>query len=130
MIVVFADGAPFASFRPAVADARSRANQAAWDYLDRAVVGTVQALERQYGFRADYVYSAAVRGFAARLTSGQVDALRRDPLVGYIEPDTPMQSLEQTLPWGIDRIDADVSSVRSGDGQGRERLSSRPMSVY
>jgi subtilisin family serine protease len=100
------------------ADDRARANPVAWAYLDRSVIGTVQALERQSGFEADHVYSAVVRGFAARLTPEQEQALRRNPLVSYIEPDTEIRSLEQQVPWGIDRIDADLSSARSGDGTG------------
>lgn len=118
VIVVFHDNSPFRSFPPAVLDARARANPAAWAYLDRAVLGTVFVLERQYGFRADHVYSSAVRGFAARLTTAQIEALETDPLVAYVETDGPMHQFEQVLPWGINRIDADLSSTRSGDGTG------------
>jgi hypothetical protein len=64
------------------------------------------------------VYSAAVRGFAARLTPEQIEALQQDPLVKYVEWDTEMRPFAQVVPWGIDRIDADVSSARSGDGTG------------
>lgn len=117
-IVVFHDDAPFALFSPGRADERARANGAAWAYLDRSVLGAVQMLEGQSGFRADHVFSSAVRGFAARLTGDQLDALRRDPLVNYVEPDTIVWRLEQQLPWGIDRIDADQSSTQSGDGTG------------
>ena len=67
----------------------------------------MQALEAQHRFRADYVYSEAVRGFAAELTDAQIGALQRDPAVAYVEPDFEMRLLEQTLPWGIDRIDTD-----------------------
>jgi aqualysin 1 len=44
--------------------------------------------------------------------------LQRDPLVDYVEADGAVQNFEQTLPWGVDRIDADVSSARAGDGSG------------
>ena len=118
VIVVFHEFAPFGSFPRARTDSRFRANPRAWEYLDRAVLGTVHTLEAQHAFRADHVYSAAVRGFAARLTSDQIEALRRDPLVSYVEADGTMHALEQTIPWGIDRIDADLSSAQSGDGTG------------
>ena len=118
VIVVFHDAVSLQSFRPGRLDARARANPAAWTYLDRSVVGAVQVLEIQHGFRADYVYSEAVRGFAAELTDGQIRALQHDPLVDYVEPDTQMYLLEQTLPWGIDRIDTDISSTAAGDGAG------------
>jgi subtilisin family serine protease len=118
VIVVLRDDVSLQSFGSGQLDARARANPAAWAYLDRAVVGAVRALEAQHGFRADHVYSEAVRGFAAALTDAQIGALQRDPVVAYVEPDTEMQLLEQTLPWGIDRIDTDISSTAAGDGAG------------
>jgi aqualysin 1 len=117
-IVVFHDDGPFSSFPRGQADARARANPAAWSYLNASVIGAVQTLERQHGFRANQVYSATVRGFAARLTNAQVQALERDPLVAYVEPDVLVQPFEQILPWGVDHIEADHSSALSGDGSG------------
>jgi len=61
VIVVFHDDAHFRSFPPGLLDARAKANPAAWQYLDRAVLGAVRILERQHGFRADHVYSATIR---------------------------------------------------------------------
>jgi subtilisin family serine protease len=118
-IVVFHDNAAFHSFRGFFhADDRARANPEAWGYLDHGVAGAVQVLEVSHGFRADHVYSHALRGFAARLTTQQIDALERDPMVAYIEADGPMTAFAQTLPWGINRIDADVSSTLAGNGSG------------
>lgn len=119
VIVVFDDNAPFQNFRSDYhADDRTRADPAAWGYLNRGVVGAVQALEASHGFRADHVYSAALRGFAARLTARQIDALENDRMVTYVEADGTMTIIAQTLPWGIDRIDADLSSTRAGNGTG------------
>ena len=119
-IVVFHDDLPFRAFAVGRPDDRARINPAAWQYLDRRVLGIVQLMERQYGFSADHVYSATVRGFAARLTPEQIEDLRRDPLVAYIEADGEMRLLQtsQMLPWGVDRVDADLSSAHAGDGTG------------
>ena len=84
---------------------------------ERDVLGAVQALEAALGFRADYVYSAALRGFAARLTAPQIGALATHPFVAYIERDGLMRTQAQEMPWGIDRIDADLSSTHAGDSQ-------------
>jgi subtilisin family serine protease len=78
----------------------------------------VQTLERGHGFRADHVYSASLRGFAARLTGRQIADLQNDPRIAHIEVDAPVSIVAQTLPWGIDRIDADISSTQAGDGSG------------
>jgi subtilisin family serine protease len=78
----------------------------------------VQALEARDGFQAEHVYSAALRGFSARLTARQIAALEDDPNVEYVEADGEMHAIAQTLPWGIDRIDADLSSTLAGNGGG------------
>lgn len=119
VIVVFHEHAPLQSFRDSYrADDRERTNPELWHYLDRGVMGAVQTLERIHGFRAEQVYDRVLPGFAARLTARQVDELEHDPRVAYVEPDSIMTVVAQTLPWGIDRIDADISSTKAGNGSG------------
>jgi aqualysin 1 len=119
VIVIFRDDSPFQEFRGSFhADDRARDNPAAWDYLDHGVAGAVQNLEAIQGFRADHVYSAALRGFSARLTAWQIDALENDPLVAYVEADGTMAISVQLIPWGITRIDADLSTTLAGNGSG------------
>lgn len=48
-----------------------------------------------------------VVAFAARLTEGAVEALRQDPNVAVVEPDHIVTVAAETLPTGIDRIDAE-----------------------
>jgi subtilisin family serine protease len=119
VIVIFHEDAPFDSFAPGYrADARSAADPDAWGYLNRGVAGAVQALEARQGFRAEQVYSAALRGFSAQLTARQIADLEDDPSVAYIEPDGEMQIFAQILPWGIDKVAADLSSTQAGNGSG------------
>jgi aqualysin 1 len=118
-IVTFRDDVDFTSFRRSYTeDDRAAANPAAWDYLDRGIAGAVQALERAHAFRADHVYSATLRGFAALLTAEQIAALEADPRVARVEADAEAHATAQILPWGIDRIDADSSSSLAGNGSG------------
>ncbi len=86
-----------------------------------------------------FVYGHALKGYAATVPNNRVSELRADPLVAYVERDGPMMvaggpggtaaagtkaggaattSTGQSIPWGINYIDADISSVRAGDGIG------------
>ena len=106
VIVVFRGDASLAAHRGDYrADERAAADPDAWGYLDHDVVGSVMALERRHGFRADQVFSTAVRGFSARLNGRQIDALERDPDVDHVEADETMFAVAQTVPWGIARVD-------------------------
>jgi subtilisin family serine protease len=119
VIVVFNDDVSFDNFAPMFrADARAAANPAAWNYVNRGVAGRIQALEAREGFQAEHVYSAALRGFSARLTARQIALLEDDPDVASIESDGEMHVAAQTLPWGINKIDADTSSTVAGNGGG------------
>jgi serine protease len=141
VIVILNDGAPFQAYAGRYQpDERAAANPDAWNYQDRGVLGTVQELEGRHTFRSERVFSAAIRGFAGRLTARQIADLENDPMVAYVELDGIMSisqrpgppnpppsgprppggggSSPQVLPWGIDKIDADVSSTQAGDGSG------------
>jgi len=82
-------------FRPAVADPAGLASQ-----LVRANGGTLR-----------FTYTSALKGFAAKLPDVAAQALARNPLVAYVEPDQVYHSDETESmdangdPWGLDRID-------------------------
>lgn len=91
VIVVLSDMAPYETFRSYYRpDERAAANPAGWNHLDAGVAGLVQFLEARHGFRADHVYSAAIRGFGARLTAPQIAQFESDPYTAYVELDSPM----------------------------------------
>jgi subtilisin family serine protease len=54
-----------------------------------------------------HVYTAALNGFSASLNQGQLNALRNNPAVAYIEQDARVEaSTTQTgATWGLDRVD-------------------------
>ncbi|UBV42944.1 S8 family peptidase [Deinococcus taeanensis] len=59
------------------------------------------------GVQVQHVYSAALNGFAARLSTQNVARLQADPRVKYIEQDAAMHmsATQSGATWGIDRID-------------------------
>ena len=65
-----------------------------------------------------FVYSHALNGYAATIPNARLAAVQADERVEYVEPDGEMSAVAQTLPWGIDKIDADVSSTAAGNGSG------------
>jgi subtilisin family serine protease len=59
------------------------------------------------GGRVRHVYAEVLDGFAAELPAAAVEALRRNPRVTAVVPDTPV-SIDTTQPdptWGLDRVD-------------------------
>ncbi len=76
------------------------------------------ALARRDGLGVGFVYGHALKGFSATIPEARLDAVRSEGQVAYVEHDRTAHATVQTLPWGIDRIDADLSSTLAGDGAG------------
>src|SRR5829696_4567213 len=72
---------------------------------------------RENGLQLKFVYSNAIEGYAAVFPNDRaLQRVQNDPRVDYIEQDQVVRAIAQTLPWGIDQIDADISSTKAGDG--------------
>jgi aqualysin 1 len=75
---------------------------------------------RENGFQLKFAYTSAIKGYAAVIPNHQaLQRIENDPRVNYVEQDGVVSAVDQVLPWGIDRIDADISSTHAGEG-GRE----------
>ncbi len=75
-------------------------------------------MARSHGLGLSYVYTSALKGFAATLPEAVLSKIKADPRVAYISEDREVWAIAQTLPTGVDRIEGDNSSTRSGDGSG------------
>ena len=73
---------------------------------------------RAHGAAVAFVYSHALRGYAATIPNARLARIQADARVDYVEPDGVVSVVAQTLPWGIDKVDADVSSTLAGNGSG------------
>ena len=77
-------------------------------------------LSQQLGFEVTHVYRNALKGFAARVPS-ELDlpsALRTDSRIELVAQDRAVNATDQTLPTGIDRVEANTSSTNAGNGSG------------
>lgn len=77
-----------------------------------------QKKEQKHDLEIKHVYENALKGFSAEIPEDQVEAVRNNPEVEYVEQDSVVRALDQTLPWGIDKIEADLSSTKARDGSG------------
>lgn len=75
-------------------------------------------MARRYGLKVGFVYGHALEGFSATISGARLQNIRADERVDYIERDTTMRTAAQTLPWGVDRVQADLSSTKAGNGSG------------
>jgi subtilisin family serine protease len=59
------------------------------------------------GVSPKHVYTAALKGFAATLNPGQLNALQHNPNVAYVEEDqvVTLSTTQSGATWGLDRID-------------------------
>jgi subtilisin family serine protease len=78
---------------------------------------------RRYGFTARMVYGTVLKGYAASMTDAAAAALPQDDSrVEFVSPDRNFTAIGatrgQTLPTGVNRIDADVGSTLAGNGIG------------
>src|SRR6266576_552920 len=94
---------------------------------DRYIVVLKQAVDSQavanlhsarYGAAVDHVWTQALHGYAAVIPNDRVAALRADQNVSYVVADGVAQTQDQTVPWGISKVGADISSTKAGDHTG------------
>src|SRR3989344_1110987 len=76
------------------------------------------------GLSVEHRYSAALRGFSAKIPANRLDEVKNDPRVQFVSEDRVVSidshlsgSSIQTLPTGVNRIDAEVNSNK-GTGVG------------
>ena len=78
-----------------------------------------QMASRHAGLEVKQTYEHALNGFAARIPQERLDEVKADPRVRFISKNRVVRAtFRQFLPEGVDRIEADRSSTRAGNGSG------------
>ena len=91
---------------------------------EEAVIGTgSRAAQRAAESRADSVnrvldFADIGQAVSGRFPPEAIEALERRPDVRYVERDDEVPPLGQTLPWGVDRVDADRAHAAGETGAG------------
>jgi subtilisin len=73
---------------------------------------------RAFGLSVTRVFTHALRAYAADVPASSLGALRADPRVAFVVSDRTFHISSQALPTGVERIDGELSSTRSGDHTG------------
>jgi len=76
-----------------------------------------QALVKGLGGKIKYTYHI-IPAIAASVPEVAIDALRENPNITHVELDGKVFAIGQTLPWGVDRIDAEVVHTSGNKGGG------------
>jgi subtilisin len=75
---------------------------------------------RSTGAQVLKTYDSAVHAYTAKLSTTGLVRVKADPRVAYVIQDREGKpTLAQTLPTGINRVDADLSTALAGDGTGQ-----------
>ena len=91
--------------------------------FDEDAVGDPQEVAneqaRANNLQLKHVYRHAIEGYAAVFPDSQaLQRVENDPRVAYVEQDGVAQAVAQALPWGINKVEADLSSTVARNGSG------------
>jgi subtilisin len=91
---------------------------------DQVIVGTTtqaaadEAAQQAREVRHKLDFGEKGKAVAGRFPEQARQGLQNRPDVRYVEPDATFEAIAETLPWGVDRIDADIvhDNGTTGDG--------------
>jgi subtilisin len=83
---------------------------------DADAQNVAEAHSRRLGVEVTSTYQHALRGYAAKIPSARLSEVKADPRVQFVQPDRTAVALDQTMPTGVNRIDAELSPTAKIDG--------------
>ena len=87
--------------------------------LSSSSIKSLASEATKQGAALRHIYDHVLGGFAIKVPNEKaLEAILKIPQVAYVEPDIKVKAFVQSLPTGINRVDADLSSTKSGDGSG------------
>jgi subtilisin family serine protease len=71
---------------------------------------------RDHAAQVSDVYGSAIRGYSATIPNDRVREIRADARVAFVSEDRQVEASAQSLPTGVDRVDAETGTLFSGVG--------------
>jgi subtilisin family serine protease len=71
---------------------------------------------RRLSAEVSSTYEHALRGYAAKILSARLSEVKSDPRVLFVQQDSTAVAFEQTMPRGVNRIDAELSPTAQING--------------
>ncbi|MDQ3423083.1 MAG: S8 family serine peptidase [Actinomycetota bacterium] len=104
-----------------VASATDLSQRVAGSYIvvleyDSAARAVADRHGNRYGADVDHVYRFALKGYSAQMSATAAARVAALPGVRWVQPDYVVHATAQTLPTGIDRVDAEQSPTARIDG--------------
>ncbi len=82
-------------------------------------VSSLAGKARSDGATIGHIYDDALHGFSMKVPNEDVlEKILANPGVDYVQPDVKVKAFAQSLPTGVNRVDGDLSSTKSGNGKG------------
>ena len=75
-------------------------------------------IEKKHGGSRIAAYHHALKGFAANLSSDEAEKVKTDPRVAFVSEDRIVSIVAQTLPTGVNRVDAEQTATHTNKGTG------------
>jgi subtilisin len=71
---------------------------------------------RRFGAEIENIYRSALTGYSARMSASQVERVAADTRVAWIQLDRTVHAAAQSLPTGVNRVDAELSPTAAING--------------
>ncbi|MEV6862821.1 S8 family serine peptidase [Streptosporangium subroseum] len=84
------------------------------DGADPSALAGTQARSR--GAAVDKIFNHALHGYSAKMSATAAATIARDPQVQFVQPDGVVSINAQTLPTGVNRVDAELSPTAGING--------------
>ena len=82
--------------------------------------GSDKAKRKAESVKHEFDFGDVGRAVAGKFSEAAIENLEKNPNIRYTEADGEMHAIAETLPWGVDRVDADLLHADGETGNGAD----------